>query len=169
MLGLGAGPVADAGVHGRRESCWAGNRLPSSSAAASRPTASADGSPRNLPATARLIGQDHRGFYIPRGYTMELAHRRRTGLGQNGESPREIVETLKQEGFTHLMLCPPVAQEAVEFDPTLGRLLSPWLAGRAPLFREDLTDADGVVRQLLRSTSSAKRRLGARGKESLAR
>ena len=41
---------------------------------------------RNLPATARLIGQDHRGFYIPRGYTMELAHRHRTGLGQNKES-----------------------------------------------------------------------------------
>ena len=37
------------------------------------------------PATARLIGQDHRGFYIPRPYTMELAHRRRTGLGRRGE------------------------------------------------------------------------------------
>ena len=41
---------------------------------------------RNLPAAARLIGQDHRGFYIPRDYTMELAHRRRTGLGRHGES-----------------------------------------------------------------------------------
>ena len=84
---------------------------------------------RNLPATARLIGQDHRGFYIPRGYTMELAHRRRTGLGRNGESPARSSNTLKKEGFTHLMLCPPVAETAVEFDPTLGRLLAPWLAG----------------------------------------
>ena len=33
----------------------------------------------HLPATARIVGQDHRGFYIPRGYAMELAHRRRTG------------------------------------------------------------------------------------------
>jgi hypothetical protein len=101
---------------------------------------------RNLPPTARLIGQDHRGFYIPRGYTMELAHRRRTGLGQNGESPREIVHILKEEGYTHLMLCPPVHEAAVEFDPTLARLLSSWLAGRTPLFREDLADPDGVVR-----------------------
>jgi hypothetical protein len=102
---------------------------------------------RNLPAAARLIGQDHRGFYIPRAYTMELAHRRRTGLGDSGESPREIVETLKKEGYTHLMLCPPVREQAVEFDPTLGRLLSPWLDGREPVYREDLADAEGVVRR----------------------
>ena len=101
---------------------------------------------RNLPATARLIGQDHRGFYIPRGYTMELAHRRRTGLGQNNESSREIVEVLKREGYTHLMMCPPVEKESVEFDPTLGQLLSPWLAAQTPLFHEDLADPDGVVR-----------------------
>ena len=100
----------------------------------------------NLPATARLIGQDHRGFYIPRGYTMELAHRRRTGLGQKGESSREIVEALKREGYTHLMMCPPVEKGAVEFDPTLGRLLSPWLAGQTPLFHEEMADTDGVVR-----------------------
>jgi hypothetical protein len=100
----------------------------------------------NLPATARLIGQDHRGFYIPRGYTMELAHRRRTGLGQNHESSREIVDVLKKEGYTHLMMCPPAQESAIEFDPTLGRLLSSWLAGRTPLFHEDLADPDGVVR-----------------------
>ena len=53
----------------------------------------------------------------------------------------------RESGFTHLMLCPPVPETAVEFDPTLGRLLAPWLAGRAPLYREDLTDGDGVVRR----------------------
>ncbi len=39
---------------------------------------------KNLPAEARLVGQDHRGYYLPRPYTMELAHRRRTGLGTRG-------------------------------------------------------------------------------------
>ena len=77
---------------------------------------------------------------------MELAHRRRTGLGQNHESSREIVEILKREGYTHLMMCPPVENESVEFDPTLGQLLSPWLAAQTPLFHEDLADPDGVVR-----------------------
>ena len=44
------------------------------------------------------------------------------------------------------MMCPPVEKESVEFDPTLGQLLSPWLAARTPLFHEDLADPDGVVR-----------------------
>ncbi len=102
---------------------------------------------KHLPATARLIGQDHRGFYIPRPYTMELAHRRRTGLGRHGENAGEIVDRLREEGFTHLLLCPPVPENAVEFDPTLSRRLASWLSGRSPIYREDLTDGDGVVRR----------------------
>jgi hypothetical protein len=101
----------------------------------------------HLPKEARLIGQDHRGFYIPRDYTMELSHRRRTGLGKNGESVGEIIRNLREAGFTHLLLCPPVPESAVEFDPTLGRLLSGWLARRTPLFRRDLVDGDGVLRR----------------------
>ncbi len=102
---------------------------------------------RHLPAAARLIGQDHRGFYIPRDYTMELAHRRRTGLGQHGEPAREVVASLIQSGFTHVMLCPPISENTVEFDPTLGLLLGPWTAGRRPLYRDELADAEGVVRR----------------------
>jgi hypothetical protein len=101
----------------------------------------------NLPMGARLIGQDHRGFYFPRPYTMELAHRRRTGLGSRGEPPSQIVAALRASGFTHLLLCPPIPETAVEFDPALGRLLAPWLASREPLFHRELTDGDGVVRR----------------------
>lgn len=101
---------------------------------------------RNLPETARLIGQDHRGFYIPRSYTMELAHRRRTGLGTHGETAVEIVDELRRRGFTHLLLCPPKGESDVEFDPTMGRLLAPWLASRSPLYQEELNDLDQLVR-----------------------
>jgi len=101
----------------------------------------------NLPAGARVVGQDHRGFYLPVDYTMELAHRRRTGLGRGGETADEVVARLRGEGFTHVLLCPPVPEDAVEFDPTLGRLLAPWLAEGRPLYRRDLGDADGVVRR----------------------
>ena len=78
---------------------------------------------------------------------MELAHRRRTGLGARGESARTIVATLRGEGFSHLLLCPPEPEDAVEFDPTLGRLLGPWLSGRSPLYRERIVDPDGVARR----------------------
>ncbi len=100
----------------------------------------------NLPPDARLIGQDHRGFYLPRPYTMELAHRRRTGLAGHGEPPGQIIEALLDRGFTHLMMCPPVPENAVEFDPTLSVALGPWLANQTPIYRRDLTDGDGVVR-----------------------
>jgi hypothetical protein len=101
---------------------------------------------KHLPREARVIGQDHRGFYLPRAYTMELAHRRRTGLGKHAETADEIVATLRSERFTHLMLCPPTPRDAVEFDPTLGDRLAPWLATHPPLYRRDLADADGVTR-----------------------
>jgi hypothetical protein len=101
----------------------------------------------HLPTSARLVGQDHRGFYFPRPYTMELAHRRRTGLGTRGETPAAIVALLRGAGFTHLLLCPPVPETAVEFDPTLGRKLAPWLATHRPLYREEIVDPDGVLRR----------------------
>jgi hypothetical protein len=101
----------------------------------------------HLPPEARIVGQDHRGYYFPRPYTMELAHRRRTGLGRRGEPAGSIIDQLRRAGFTHVLLCPPVPETAVEFDPTLGRLLAPWLASRAPLYRAELSDADGVVRR----------------------
>ena len=101
----------------------------------------------NLPADARLIGQDHRGFYLPRPYAMELAHRRRTGLGTRGESAEAIIDELRADGFTHLLLCPPEPEDAVEFDPTLGRLLAGWLQDHPPLSRQRLGDGDGVIRR----------------------
>ncbi len=101
----------------------------------------------NLPPDARLIGQDHRGFYLPRPYAMELAHRRRTGLGTRGESGDQVIAQLRVEGFTHLLLAPPEPIDAIEFDPTLGRVLAGWLAGQPPLYRQRLTDGDGVVRR----------------------
>lgn len=100
----------------------------------------------HLPAEARVIGQDHRGFYVPRAYTMELAHRRRTGLGSREESAEDMVAELRRRGFTHLLLCPPEPLDAVEFDATLQDRLSAWLRARAPVYRQDLTDADGVLR-----------------------
>ena len=100
----------------------------------------------NLAPSAHLIGQDHRGFYIPRSYTMELAHRRRTGMGSHLESPETILKHWREEGFTHVMLCPPESENAVEFDPTISIRLAPWLATQRPLYRESITDPDGVAR-----------------------
>ena len=124
--GLAAGPgAARAGGRararvGRRSS--SARREPTYRGRAMGGRTPAGGGPADRPGPSRLLH--------PAPYTMELAHRRRTGLGRHGESPREIVARLRESGFTHVMLCPPVPETAVEFDPTLGRLLAPWLAGR---------------------------------------
>ncbi|HEY2158255.1 MAG TPA: hypothetical protein VGH33_21680 [Isosphaeraceae bacterium] len=76
-----------------------------------------------------------------------MAHRRRTGLGTRGESAGAIVATLRDEGFTHLLLCPPEPEDAVEFDATLGRLLEAWLDRQTPIYRERIVDPDGVARR----------------------
>ncbi len=78
---------------------------------------------------------------------MELAHRRRTGLGKSGEPAPDVVAHLIRSGFTHVMLCPPMNDPSVEFDPTLGRLLQSWTTLRQPLFHKKLADADGVIRR----------------------
>lgn len=102
---------------------------------------------RNLPRTARLIGQDHRGFYFPRPYTMELARRRRTGLGTRGETNKDIINQLRNDRFTHFIMCPPVHAGSVEFDPRLGILLKPWLDSHIPIYHRLLADGDGVTRR----------------------
>ncbi len=86
----------------------------------------------NLPRSARIVGQEHRGFYLPRPYSMELAHRRRTGLGTHGEDGDELARKLRDDGFSHLLLCPPDPEDAVEFDPTLSRGMESWLSRRSP-------------------------------------
>ena len=101
----------------------------------------------NLPAAARLIGQDHRGFYIPRDYTMELAHRRRTGLGRRGE---QAARGRRQLDPVRLHAC-----DALPAGFRSGRRIRPDArpAARAmdrpaqPVYHDLLTDADGVVRR----------------------
>jgi len=105
----------------------------------------------HLPKEAVVVGQDHRGFYLPRRYVMELAHRRRTRWGRDPNqppgSPVQIVATLRARGFTHLLTAQPVPLDAVEFDPTLTSWLAPLLEASPPRWQAVLTDGDGVTRR----------------------
>jgi hypothetical protein len=101
----------------------------------------------NLPENARLIGQDHRGFYWPRPFTMEKANRRRTGLLQKNPSQEEVVEHLINQGFTHLVLAEPDPIDAVEFDPDLSNYLKNWLPTQKPLLDRVLHEPDGYSRR----------------------
>ncbi|MFO0957079.1 MAG: glycosyltransferase family 39 protein [Isosphaeraceae bacterium] len=100
-----------------------------------------------LPASARLIGQEPRGFYLARDYTSERRHRLKTGVGKPGQDPAWILESYRSEGFTHLLLCPPIPESAAYFDPALSRALESWLPGRVPILDETITDPEGITRR----------------------
>lgn len=101
----------------------------------------------HLPENAKLIGQDHRAFYWPRRFTMEKAHRRRTGLLSHGPTPQAVVETLARSGFTHLVMAEPDPIDAVEFDTDLSVHLGPMLAEVTPQLDRTIPERDGYVRR----------------------
>lgn len=101
----------------------------------------------NLPPDARLVGQDHRAFYWPRRFTMEKAHRRRTGLLTSTNTPEETIDRLRTAGFTHLVMAEPDPIDAVEFDIDLSERLAPWIARELPLIDMTLPEIDGYVRR----------------------
>jgi hypothetical protein len=100
----------------------------------------------NLPADARLIGQDHRAFYWPRRYTMEKAHRRRLGINEMNINSESMIRHFRNNGFTHLVMAEPIPQEAVEFDPSLSIILMDWLKHSQPLLDVTLSENDGYKR-----------------------
>ena len=101
----------------------------------------------NLPENARLIGQDHRGFYWPRPFTMEKAHRRRTGILHKKLAEAQVVDHLAKQGFTHLVMAEPDPIDAVEFDPDLSNYLENWLSSHKPILDRVLHEPDGYNRR----------------------
>jgi hypothetical protein len=101
----------------------------------------------HLPPDARVIGQEQRGFYFPRPYTIERRHRLVTGVGIPGQVPQEVIDAYLREGHTHLLMCPPVPESAAYFDPALSRALETWLASRSPCFEREISDPEGITRR----------------------
>ena len=116
---------------------------------------------RHLPATARLVGQDHRGFYIPRalhdgaGPPPPDRPGRARRVGRRGRRA-------PPEGRVHPRPALPAGargRPSSSTRPSAGCSPPGWRAEQ-PLYREDLADADGVVRRYcdLRAPRSTGRR-----------
>ena len=144
-LRVGPGPGAGAARAARRARAR-GRRPLSRAPRADLPRRALDGRPSarigagRRPGPSRLLPA--RG---PTRWSWPTAEGRGWAAAVN--RPAAVVDHFERAGFTHLLLCPPVPETAVEFDPTLGRLLAPWLAEREPLFHEEIADADGVIRR----------------------
>ena len=101
----------------------------------------------HLPPDATIIGQDHRGFYWPRLYTMEKAHRRRLGIESTNINSDMMITHLRKSGFTHLLMAEPIPLNAVEFDPALSIILAQWLKENKPMIDVILNENDGYQRR----------------------
>ncbi len=135
----------------RRGRAWAsssGARPPSSSCrVASQPSAWGDGSTRTCPETpiwwARIIAASTSP--APTRWSW------RTGGGPASAAaarrPRRSSRDSARPGSPTCCSAPRCPRRPSSSTRPSSRLLAPWLDGRPPMYREDLADADGVVRR----------------------
>ncbi len=75
-----------------------------------------------LPADARILSQDFRGFYFHQQVVRENVYRRYSRYDRGIEQPADLSRSLRQAGFTHVLLAESLAQSGVQYDSTLARL-----------------------------------------------
>ena len=101
---------------------------------------------------AHLLSQDYRAFYFPCRVTRENVYRRRTHYDRTIGDPAELSRTLRQAGFTHLLLVENLADRGAQYDPTLSQLVAAAeTAGSSDslprLAEYQFRDVDGGVRR----------------------
>ncbi|HVW36989.1 MAG TPA: hypothetical protein VHB99_06775, partial [Pirellulales bacterium] len=75
-----------------------------------------------LPPDARILSQEHRAFYIDARITRENIYRRRSGYDRGVDSPVELCNRLRADGFTHLLLAESLNDAGIRYNGTLARL-----------------------------------------------
>jgi hypothetical protein len=100
---------------------------------------------------AHLLTQDYRAFYFPCRVTRENVYRRRTHYERTLDDPADLACTLRQAGFTHLLLAENLADRGIRYDATLWQLVEAAQGAGAgdcflPLAEYQFADADGGVR-----------------------
>jgi 4-amino-4-deoxy-L-arabinose transferase-like glycosyltransferase len=103
-----------------------------------------------LPANARILSQEYRGFYFERPIVRENVYRRFTRYDEQITRPGEFSLCLRRAGFTHVLLAETVGPSGAAFDPTLSRLADAQAAADPgallPLADYRFCDGDGSPR-----------------------
>ena len=99
-----------------------------------------------------LLTQDYRAFYFQCNVTREHLYRRQTGYDRAIAKPTDLGRSLREAGFTHLLLAENVAEEGIQYDPVLSRLADAEMAeGETSSLLEladyRFEDRDGAVRR----------------------
>ncbi|MFH1922568.1 MAG: phospholipid carrier-dependent glycosyltransferase [Planctomycetota bacterium] len=105
-----------------------------------------------FPAEAQLLTQDYRAFHFQCRVTRENVYRRATRYDRQITDPADFSRTLREAGFTHVLLAENVGDQGIRYDPTLSRLAeAQWSAcagdGLVTLADYRFPDVDGGVRR----------------------
>lgn len=92
-----------------------------------------------------ILSQDNRLFYFNAKITRENLYRRATGYDRDIAQPTDFGRSLRDAGFTHLLLVENLSQMGEQFDPTLRRLADADSSLR-PITRTFARDVDGGTR-----------------------
>ena len=89
-----------------------------------------------------ILSQDYRALYFNAPVVQESVYRRITRYHEKLAAPQDLSRSLRQAGFSHLLLVENISGRGLEFDPTLSRL-----ADADPLINHVMgspfTDRDG--------------------------
>ena len=101
--------------------------------------------------TDQILTQDYRGFYFRCPVVREVSFRRATGYNQRLNSPDDLPQLLRQEGFTFLLLAENASRQGIRYNDTLSRLID--TCGPSSQSEFDclvdyrFTDRDGALRR----------------------
>ena len=101
---------------------------------------------------AHLLSQDYRAFHFQCRVTRESVYRQRTDYDRQITEPEDFSRSLRQLGFTHILLAENLADRGISYDPTLGRLADAQQAADGNesllnLIEYRFADADGGLRR----------------------
>lgn len=101
----------------------------------------------------RLLSQDYRSFYFQMPVVRESVFRRQTHYERPTNSATDPCQSLRQQGFTHVLLAEADGRQGIRFDDTLRRLVDGSSHGpgdgQGPICISDyrFVDADGQSRR----------------------
>ncbi|NLX99390.1 MAG: phospholipid carrier-dependent glycosyltransferase [Rhodopirellula sp.] len=99
-----------------------------------------------------ILSQEHRAFYFNCRVTRENLYRLRTGYDRGIDNPLQFSHTLREAGFTHILLAENRSDRGAQYDPTLTKLAeAQWKAGDTEslvkLADYQFADIDGGIRR----------------------
>lgn len=107
---------------------------------------------QHLSRDARVLSQEHRAFYFQAHVTRENIYRRRTRYHESIAQGKDLVQALREQGFTHLLLADTATAGGIHYNSTLSQLVDSRRSAATPgklanVHETRFVDRDGTTRR----------------------